>query len=346
MPPPPPAEHAIATAAERRALGRVVEAERVALGYSGAASRAHAAAAREVLRFCHGERGRLTVEQITRADVRAYYRYAGRRPGRRLDRAGVPLTRAALARHLRRGAEVFRVLVRRGELVADPASGVAVGPYLPEAAAPARRLILTRAEVGALYAAADALAPERWPRRARALLALVYGCGLRAAEAQALTLGEVKLSEGLVIVARGKGGKRRVVPMSAGVVRDVEGYLSGERGAILAGAYGKYGANARAAVLVNERGSPMRGKAQNRVLVTLAEAAGLRDAWGDVLPVRCHCLRRAVATHLLEAGLTTEQLRVMLGHASLDTTQVYLGVGDEQVGAVGVGAVGGQRLAR
>ena len=336
--------HAIATAVERRGLGERVEADVLARGYARATAELYGAAAAEALRFYAEERGRRTVEAVDTADVRAYCRATVQRAGRRPGRPGAgPLTRRAAWRLLRGGAEAFAVLVRAGELASDPASGVEVAGYLPEDVEP-ERVVLTEGQVGALYAAADELPPGRWPRRARAVLALAYGCGLRAAELTALRVGDVRLAERRVVVRAGKGGRRRVVPLGPGVLRDLEGYLFGERRAVIAAGAAWGGSSARAAhadaVLVNDHGRAMRGYTANSVLAGLTEAAGLVDeVTGEPVRVRCHALRHSLATHLLARGVATEHLRLMLGHASVDTTQVYAAVSAEALRGVDLSGV-------
>ena len=104
-----------------------------------------------------------------------------------------------------------------------------------------------------------------------------------------------------------------MVPAAAGVVDDLGAYLSACRGELIAAGYGTAGA----AVLVNARGRRMRGPTLNRHLARLSAAAGLPPA------VTAHVLRHSIATHLLAGGVSVELVRVFLGHAHLETTQVY-----------------------
>ena len=323
----------IATDDDRDSLAVRIERHRLGLGYALTPSRGHGRAAREALAFLHAERGRVDLADVTPDDVRAYYRAQADRLGRRPGRDDGPLTRESLRRALRRVAALFDLLHADGELATDPASGIAPDDYLP-APTRAERLVPTERDVARLYDAAEALPPDRRPARARALLALAYGCGLRAAELAACTLADVRLGERVVVVARGKGGRRRVVPMGPGTLRDLERYLfGGERGALLARGLASRvtaaeRAAARAAVLVNDHGRQLKGYSANPILRRLAAAAGLE------IPVTCHVLRHAIATHLLERGATTEHLRRFLGHAHLDTTRLYVHVGADHLAAV------------
>ena len=324
----------IATDDDRDRLAVRIERHRLGLGYALTPSRGHAAAARDALAFLCAERGRSDLHDVTPADVRAYYRAEATRLGRRTGRDEGPLTRESLRRQFRRTAALFDLLHADGALARDPASGIPPDDYLP-APTRAERLVPTERDVARLYDAAEALPPASRPARARALLALAYGCGLRAAELAACALADVRLGERVVVVTSGKGGRRRVVPMGPGVVRDLERYLFGgeRRDLLAAGAAGASltateRAAARAAVLVNDHGRALKGYSANPILRRLAAAAGVG------IPVTCHVLRHAIATHLLERGATTEHLRRFLGHAHLDTTRLYVHVGTDHLAAV------------
>ncbi len=315
----------LATEAERQVIADRLEHHRLGLGYAVEPSRGHGAAALEVLGFLHAVRGRVRLDEVTVDDIRAYYTAQAERVGRRAGRDYGPLMRESLRKQLRRTAALFELLLVDGELIRDPASAVAIADYLP-VAVDSERVVPTEAEVACLYEAAELLGEGNYPARARALLSLVYGCGLRAKELSACVVGDVRFGESLVVVPSGKGGKRRVVPMGGGVAADLEAYMFGaeRRGLLVEGGAGM----SQAAVLINDRGAVMRGAVANRILGRLAKLAGV------AVPVTCHVLRHAIATHLLERGATTEHLRRFLGHAHLDTTRVYLHVDTRQLGQV------------
>lgn len=132
--------------------------------------------------------------------------------------------------------------------------------------------------------------------RNRALLELVYSCGLRSAEAVALDLGDVDFEQEAVRV-RGKGGKERVVPLGEEAALLVAGYLREGRPALARGAAD--------ALFLSARGRRLDTSALRRLVASP------------------HRLRHAYATHLLEGGADLRTIQELLGHASLSTTQVY-----------------------
>ncbi len=144
--------------------------------------------------------------------------------------------------------------------------------------------------------------------RVRAILELLYGTGLRSAEAVALDLGEVDLLAQLLTVRCGKGGKGRVVPFGARVREALRAYLcerppQGE------------------ALFLSARGGRRLSRAG---LGWLVQRAGKRAGIESL--VSPHRLRHSFATHLLRNGASIRHIQALLGHASLNSTQVYLGL--------------------
>ena len=147
---------------------------------------------------------------------------------------------------------------------------------------------------------------EDWiGQRDAAILLLMYGAGLRIAEALSLTAGDLPLGETLVVT--GKGNKQRVVPVIP-VVRDA------------VAAYAKacpHSIQGKDALFRGARGGPL---AQGAVQKAMAQA---RKALGLPATATPHALRHSFATHLLGAGADLRSLQELLGHASLGSTQIY-----------------------
>lgn len=141
--------------------------------------------------------------------------------------------------------------------------------------------------------------------RNRALLELLYGAGLRVAEAVALDETDLDLDRCLVRVRSGKGDRDRVVPFGPPCADAIERWLA-ERGRPEAGR----------AVFVNHRG----GRLSVRSAWQIARDAGAMNGVPDVHP---HALRHSCATHLLGAGADLRSIQEQLGHATLSTTQKY-----------------------
>lgn len=153
---------------------------------------------------------------------------------------------------------------------------------------------------------------EDWVgQRDVAVLALLYGCGMRISEALALQLGDLPaLQQGLVRVV-GKGGKERQVPVLPEVATYVASYVS---------ACPLFSAATDHPALPLFRG--VRGGALNPRLVQLA-VENLRHRLGLPDSATPHALRHAFATHLLGHGSDLRTIQELLGHASLSTTQIY-----------------------
>jgi integrase/recombinase XerD len=188
--------------------------------------------------------------------------------------------------------------------------------------APPRRLpkAISVAEVERLLEAAGAVTdPDPRVLRDRALLELLYGTGARISEATTLDIDDLRplLSSSRdatadpVVLLSGKGGKQRLVPAGSYAVRAMEAYLVRGRPALTARAR-----RATPAVFLNARGGRLTRQGAWGVLADVAVRAG-------VAGVSPHTLRHSFATHLLDGGADIRVVQELLGHASVETTQVY-----------------------
>lgn len=214
----------------------------------------------------------------------------------------------------------------------------ASGNYVVEVNAPrtedsfSERVILSVAEVKQLYEAT--FLPHRHNttaigQRDRAIIAVFYGCGLRRSEGRQLNIADIDLHKRLLFVRRGKGNKQRYVPIAAKHIQDITEYLAEGRewflyhhntvemwhsqrhGVVLPK---KKGADGEAFFL-SHTGSRMQEFYQR------LEQMKLR---ADITkPVTLHGLRHSIATHLLQSGMDIEVIARFLGHASLESTQLY-----------------------
>ena len=167
---------------------------------------------------------------------------------------------------------------------------------------------LASGEVGALLAAPGAR--DRHGERDRALLELLYACGLRVSEAVGLRGEQVNLQAGFVTVL-GKGGKERVVPLGSYAAEALSAYLVRGRPALATKGRGT------PAIFLNQRGGRLSRQSAWSALRAAAERAGLS---GHLSP---HTLRHSFATHLLDGGADVRVVQELLGHASVTTTQIY-----------------------
>jgi integrase/recombinase XerC len=152
--------------------------------------------------------------------------------------------------------------------------------------------------------------------RDTALLELLYGSGLRVAEASALDVDDLDLAQGRVRVW-GKGGKQRVVPLSEPAADALRRWLADGRGELATDA------SPATALFLNLRGRRMTPRDARRVLDRRA-----------VAPTHPHALRHTFATHLLDGGADLRVVQELLGHADLATTQRYTHVSKERLRSV------------
>jgi integrase/recombinase XerD len=231
----------------------------------------------------------------------------------RASGARAALAPSTLARKVACLRSFYRHLRREGAMEHDPTADLR-GPRKP------RRLprVLTRDEAGRLLAQPQGAGPL--VLRDRAMLEVMYACGLRASEAVGLELADVDLDEGL-LCARGKGSKERIVPIGRQAVTALLAYLRSGRPALLtAGA-----ARMQTKLFLNSRGGGLTRQGLYKIVQGHAARAGLHDRMSP------HTLRHSFATHLLAGGCDLRSLQEMLGHADLATTQVYTHLSAERL---------------
>jgi integrase/recombinase XerD len=175
--------------------------------------------------------------------------------------------------------------------------------------------VLSRAEVKRLLDAPRGTEPRSL--RDRALLELMYACGLRASEAIGLEVADIDTEEG-VLRAHGKGSKERLVPVGRQAVSAVRAYLERGRPRLV-------GDRAETRLFVNSRGTGLTRQGLYKIVQRHAASAGLA---GRMSP---HTLRHTFATHLLAGGCDLRSVQEMLGHADIATTQIYTHLSAERL---------------
>jgi integrase/recombinase XerD len=224
--------------------------------------------------------------------------------------ARAPVAPATLQRKAACLRSFYRHLRREAILDRDPTADLRAprkSQRLPQ--------VLSRGEVGKLLGAPRGTEPAAL--RDRALLELMYACGLRASEATSLEVGDLDLKIG-VLRARGKGSKERLVPIGREAVAATRAYLARGRPALV-------GLRDESLLFVNRRGTGLTRQGLYKIVQRHARAVGLE---GRMSP---HTLRHSFATHLLAGGCDLRSLQEMLGHADIATTQIYTHLSAERL---------------
>ncbi|MDH3980655.1 MAG: site-specific tyrosine recombinase XerD [Gammaproteobacteria bacterium] len=218
-----------------------------------------------------------------------------------------PRTTARLLSSMRR---FYRYLVREGRIGEDPSVRIdtpRIGRPLPDS--------LTEQEVDALLHAPDT--GDKLGLRDRAMLELLYACGLRVSELVGLTAEQVNLVQGVVRLT-GKGNKERLVPLGEEAIDWLQRYLDESRPQLVR-------EQAVSFLFLSRLGRGMTRQTFWHRLRQYAQVAGISKHLSP------HTLRHAFATHLLNHGADLRVVQMLLGHSDLSTTQIYTHVARERL---------------
>lgn len=207
----------------------------------------------------------------------------------------------------------FKMLLRRGEIEVSPLETI-------DSPRTEKRLpkTINEKQITELLLAPSLDSPMGL--RDRAMLELMYATGLRVSELIAMTFSQLRLEPGIVIVM-GKGQKERLVPLGSEAKRFIVKYLEEGRPAMI-----KRPTNF---LFLNRFGSDMTRQAFWQIIKKYALEISI-----DRKHISPHVLRHSFATHLLNHGADLRAIQMMLGHASLSTTEIYTAVAKERLKAV------------
>lgn len=196
----------------------------------------------------------------------------------------------------------FKYLQMEGYISDDPSELLEwphLGEHLPE--------VLTTEEIDRMEAAIDLSKPEG--QRNKAIIEVLFSCGLRVSELTALKLSDLFMSDNFVRI-KGKGRKERLVPISAKAVKELKlWFIDRDRMNIKPGE--------EDFVFLNRRGAHLTRTMILIMIKRCAEAAGIEKT------VSPHTLRHSFATALLKGGADLRAIQMMLGHESISTTEIY-----------------------
>ncbi|MCK5166292.1 MAG: tyrosine recombinase XerC [Rhodospirillaceae bacterium] len=222
-------------------------------------------------------------------------------------------SKTTIARKMSTLRTLFRYF-ERGDILSNAAIGAVRTPRVPKSIPKA----LSVEEALEMVECADVFATEPWVgKRDRALLMLLYGCGLRIGEALSLNVGDFPV-EGDTMIVTGKGNKQRVVPILPAVAKSVAKYVKSS----------PFPMKPTSPLFLGVRGGRLSSGVAQATVRNLRGFLGLPDT------ATPHALRHSFATHLLSGGGDLRTIQELLGHASLSTTQRYTDVDEVRLQAV------------
>ncbi|WP_163411593.1 tyrosine-type recombinase/integrase [Flavobacterium ajazii] len=165
------------------------------------------------------------------------------------------------------------------------------------------RIVLSQEEIKLLYESCLNIVEKT-------ILHLCYGCGLRRNEVELLNLKDVNFEQKLLFIRKGKGKKRRVIPLTEAIVKDLSKYCNDIE---------IYRKETQESFLISSLGTPVKGSTIYKTFKKVLQRTQSLKPENYCL----HSLRHSIATHLLENEMSIEMVRDFLGHSQLVSTQIY-----------------------
>ncbi|ALL06529.1 integrase [Pedobacter sp. PACM 27299] len=236
---------------------------------------------------------RPSVKEITSADLKRFISWIN-------ELGMLPSTQARVISGLK---SFFSFLILEQIIVEDPSALLEtprLGKKLPD--------VLNIEEINGLIEAIDASKPEGM--RNKAIIELLYGCGLRVSELTNIRISNIFADSEFVKIV-GKGNKERIIPIGATALKYIKIYLDSSRVHIpVKKGYEDY-------IFLNRRGTGLSRISVFTIIKDLAIASGLKKS------ISPHTFRHSFATHLIEGGADLRAVQEMLGHSSITTTEIY-----------------------
>ena len=248
--------------------------------------------------------------EITPKEIADYHYYLQNKIS---QRTGKLITEKTVYDNIRNVQQYLGYLLEIGTLKKSPASHLKFRNPERETS----RFIFTQNQIEELYKAADL--------QEKSILNIGYGCGLREQEISDLNKEDIRLSENLVIVQKGKNSKRRIVPINDKIREELEEFIfSFEKAEVR---------HPIKQLFSNNKGRRMQEWTFNKALKTLILKTefGKQFTCEELNRIGIHNLRHSIATHLLENGMKLEQVQKFLGHSHIESTEIYTHISQEQL---------------
>ena len=275
------------------------------LGYSKSARENYPRYLREFLYHLQ-ENGHQQLHTVTATTIKDYYQYLKERPNQTTNGA---LSKAALNQH-QQALRKFNEYLKKHNTKPLP-----IHLRAEAKKEEGSQSVITQEEIKKLFqATAYSYVMEHVCLRDKAMLVVLYSCGLRVNEAVHLDRKDILFDKELLFVRKGKNYKERYVPINHRNLKILEDYLYDARLEF-------YKANETEAFFIGQQGKRLGSQSFGNRLDVLVKATG--DSELQEKKITPHTLRHSIATHLLEQGAPIEGIQQFLGHSSLETTQLY-----------------------
>lgn len=221
----------------------------------------------------------------------------------------IGISASSQARILSGIKSLYKYFIQEKICDADPTQLVSfptMGRHIPE--------VLSYEEIVSMIDCIDL--SDRFGHRNKAIIEVMYGCGLRVSEVISLNISEIYAKDEFIKVF-GKGSKERLIPIGKKTLNELMLYIQGER------LHQEINPKFSDKVFISARGTSLTRQSVFLLVKSLAEKAGIKKT------ISPHTLRHSFATHLLEGGADLRAVQQMLGHSSITTTEIYTHVSDD-----------------
>lgn len=256
------------------------------------------------------QKGITKLNQINQKLVNEYFEYLKNRPLQTKDGTMSP---AYLLKHREAVLRFIEFVMSQEHVIEHGQSGIQIRIDNNEKEP---KEILLEEEIEVLFNVCDT---SMLGIRDKAILSLLYGCGLRRKEVLQLEISEIDLNKGRIHIDKSKTKHARDIPMSKAVQRNIEEYLFNVRNTML-------DSNSElTSFLITQRGTKMSDSNMAKIMEKLSQKTNIGK------PITCHLLRHSIATHL-HRSMTIEDVATFLGHKNLDSTMIYTHLKTEYYG--------------
>ncbi len=251
------------------------------------------------LDFLNGVNKYTSLKDIQQEDIEAFF----------ANLYDLGLSASSQARILSGIKKFYAYLIQEKIVAENPTlliSSPSIGRHLPD--------VLTYPEINSMIECIDL--SQQFGHRNKAILEIMYGCGLRVSEVITLKISNIYIKDEFIRII-GKGNKERLIPISKSIIKTLKLYIEGER------MQQEINTKHTDTVFINKRGSGLSRQMIFLIIKGLAEKAGIKKNIGP------HTIRHSFATHLLEGGADLRAVQQMLGHSNISTTEIYTHASDQ-----------------